>query len=41
MKLSAYHICQTKKTVKNDEKLIAKMQKICQKMNEKIKEKIK
>ena len=41
MKLSAYHIYQTKKTVKDDEKLTAKVQKIYQKINKKIKKKIK
>ena len=41
MKLSAYHICQTKKTVKNDEKLTAEVQEICWKMNEKTKKKTK
>ncbi len=41
MKLSAYHIYQTKKTVKDDEKLTVKVQKICWKMNKKTKKKIK
>jgi len=36
MKLLAYHIHQTKKTVKNDKKLTMKVQKICWKMNKKI-----
>ena len=41
MKLSVYHIYQTKKTVKDDEKLTTEMQKICQKINKKTKKKIK
>ena len=41
MKLSAYHIHQTKKTVEDDEKLTVKVQKIHQKMNEKTKKKTK
>ena len=41
MKLSAYYIHQTKKIMKDDKKLIVKVQKICQKMNKKTKKKIK
>ena len=41
MKLSAYYVHKIKKTVENDEKLTAQIKKICQKMNEKIKKKIK
>ncbi len=41
MKLSAYHIYKTKKTVKDDEQLTAEVQKICWKMNEKTKKKTK
>ncbi len=41
MKLSAYHIYKIKKTVKDDKQLTAEVQKICWKMNEETKKKIK
>src|SRR6266487_6033152 len=41
IKLSAYHIHKTKKTMKDDEQLTAEVQKICQKMNKKTKKKTK